>query len=117
MEKVTGKPSDYDLRTDFVGSGFNHSQSETIARNIMLLLKNTGDRFRPFTWKEYKKYCTHNVTDSELSVIEALASGGQKVTFADLSRDYINGFKLEKDGDTYSVNNYFLKCIEEVIKK
>jgi hypothetical protein len=32
----------------------NH-QTEQIARNIMVILKRTGDTFRLLTWKEYKK--------------------------------------------------------------
>lgn len=31
------------------------SEYETIAQNIMVILSRTGDKFRPLSWKEYKK--------------------------------------------------------------
>jgi len=34
---------------------FNKSEYETIAQNIMVILKRTGDKFRKLTFKEYKK--------------------------------------------------------------
>ena len=32
-----------------------NSESEQIAVNIMVILKRTGDTFRPLTWDEYKE--------------------------------------------------------------
>lgn len=29
-------------------------EAETIARNIMVIMKRTGDKFRELTWEEYK---------------------------------------------------------------
>lgn len=33
---------------------FRKSESETIARNIMVILKRTGDQWRELPWEEYK---------------------------------------------------------------
>ena len=46
-------PSDFTVfPTDSVKQ--NH-QTEQIAINIMVILKRTGDTFRPLDWEEYKK--------------------------------------------------------------
>lgn len=112
MEDKTRKPSDYRL-VEFVGSGFGHSQSETIARNIMVMLKYTKDKFRPFTIKDYKSYCTHRVTPPEIGIIEAFGGKGATIGFSDGSRDLVHGRYLDREGDTFSVNDRFLDCIEE----
>lgn len=31
------------------------SESETVARNIMVILQRTGNKFRELTWNEYKE--------------------------------------------------------------
>ena len=43
------------------------SECETIAKNIMLILKRTGDKFRPLTFDEYKseRLKDGNFTESE----------------------------------------------------
>lgn len=40
---------------DPIGSVLQKSESETIARNIMVILQRTGDVFRELTWDEYKQ--------------------------------------------------------------
>lgn len=35
-------------------SVMNKSEAETIARNIMVILSRTGDKFRQLSWDEYK---------------------------------------------------------------
>ena len=47
------KPSDFTKQP--MASVMRKSEAETIARNIMVILKRTGDFFRPFTWDEYKQ--------------------------------------------------------------
>lgn len=44
-----------------------NSECETIAKNIMLILKRTGDKFRPLTFDEYKseRLKDGNFTESE----------------------------------------------------
>ena len=46
------KPSNF--KSDPMGSVLQEAESETIARNIMVILARTGDIFRPLSWKEYK---------------------------------------------------------------
>lgn len=38
-----------------MGSVLQKSEAETIARNIMVILERTGNKFRKLTWDEYKK--------------------------------------------------------------
>ncbi len=45
-ELFTGKPW---------GSITQNSESETIAANIMVILKRTGNKFRDLSWEEYKE--------------------------------------------------------------
>ncbi len=45
-------PSDYCIRP--WGSVLQNSESETIALNVMVILKRTGDKFRLLDWEEYK---------------------------------------------------------------
>ncbi len=46
------KPSDF---TKYPwNSVLQNSESETVARNIMVILTRTGNRFRPLAWEGYK---------------------------------------------------------------
>jgi hypothetical protein len=66
-----------DMKTDLKPSNFTNypfssvfekSEHETVARNIMVILKRTGDVFRRLTWAEYKKERLKdgNFSDGEL---------------------------------------------------
>ena len=46
------KPSNYQSRP--YNSALQNWQSETIARNVMLILMRTGNEWRPLMWDEYK---------------------------------------------------------------
>ncbi len=46
------KPSNFTSHP--FSSVLRKSEAETIARNIMVILKRTGDKFRELTWDEYK---------------------------------------------------------------
>ena len=37
------------------GSVTRKSEAETVANNVMKILKRTGDKFRPLSWDEYKE--------------------------------------------------------------
>lgn len=37
------------------GSVLKNNKSETVARNIMVILARTGNKFRAMTWQEYKE--------------------------------------------------------------
>lgn len=43
------------------------SEAETVARNIMTILKRTGDTWRELTWEEYK---TERLKDGRFSEME-----------------------------------------------
>lgn len=47
------KPSKFTIRP--WSSVFGKSENETIALNIMRILKRTGNEFRELTWEEYKE--------------------------------------------------------------
>lgn len=104
------KPSDYNLR-DFCGSKLRSCEAEEIARNIMLLLKANGDEFKPFTWKQYKKFCTHKVTKSDLRVIELFEFGGF-YGMAFVKRPYIPGGILVRQGKKFAVTNRLLHYLD-----
>lgn len=50
--KSTLKPSDFNVFP--YSSVKGQTEYETIAANIMTILKRTGDTFRPFDWEEYQ---------------------------------------------------------------
>ena len=58
-------PSDFLINPS--SSVFNKSEYETIAANIMVILKRTGNAFRKLSWREYKKERIKdgNFTESE----------------------------------------------------
>jgi len=49
------------------GSTSRHSETETIARNVMVILSRTGNEFRNLSWEEYKeeRLKDGNFTESE----------------------------------------------------
>jgi len=53
MSKHQMKPSNF-MEHPF-SSVLKNNESETIARNIMVILERTGDAFRELTWDEYKE--------------------------------------------------------------
>jgi len=59
------KPSDF-LKHPY-GSVLHNNESETVARNIMVILSKTGNEFRLLSWQEYKEHrlMDGNFTDSE----------------------------------------------------
>ncbi len=59
-----GKPSDF-IVTPY-GSVGRTSEAETVAQNIMTILKRTGDTFRPLSWEEYKEERKKDWNFSEL---------------------------------------------------
>ncbi len=79
-------PSDFNKHP--YGSVTNNSESETIARNIMLILSRTGDTFRLLSWDEYKqeRQKDGNFTESERGYFDKVApwcqSGEIATTFS-----------------------------------
>lgn len=50
-----------------MGSVSQNSETETVARNIMIILSRTGDEWRRLTWEEYE---TERRKDGEFSAVE-----------------------------------------------
>ena len=66
------KPSNF---TDYPWSSvLQNSESETIAQNIMKILKRTGNEFRPLYWEEYKeeRLKDGNFSSNEKSIFESV---------------------------------------------
>ena len=61
------KPADFNKQP--WGSVLHNSECETIARNIMVILERTGNKFRKLTWDEYK---SERQKDSNFTVGEKL---------------------------------------------
>lgn len=62
------KPSDFtSYPWDCVLNVAHKAENEMIAQNIMIILKRTGNEFRPLTWDEYK---TERLKDKGFSDIE-----------------------------------------------
>lgn len=53
QDSNTVKPSNFSFQP--WGSVLQKSEAETIAANIMVILKRTGDTWRELTWEEYKE--------------------------------------------------------------
>lgn len=93
-----------------MGSEFQNSESETILRNIILLQKNKNpDEWRPFTWEEYEGFCTHEVSNLERQILNAMVNGGRPVgnTKAVLSPGY-----LTLENGRYSVTDKMIEMIK-----
>ena len=69
----TKKPSNF-TSTPY-GSVLKKSECETIARNIMVILSRTGDKWRVLSWDEYKaeRLKDGNFTESEKAYFDQVA--------------------------------------------
>jgi hypothetical protein len=100
-------PKDVNLDRDFVGTDWRKCEIETVARNIVIACKkNNPNMWLPFSWKFYKSVCDHNVTDSELAIINQLVEMGDLNCFE-------GGILL----DMYKVNFAFLGKINKFINR
>lgn len=102
-----------DIRTDhyFMGSVFRNSECETILRNLILLQQNKNpDEWTSFTWEDYKKFCTHKVSESEKDVLDAFVNGGKPVwnTSAYLDPSFLNF-----DGVNYLFTEKMIEILNE----
>lgn len=59
------KPSDFTQHPD--RSVMREYEAEVVARNIMVILKRTGNKFRKLSWDEYKE---ERAKDGDFSPIE-----------------------------------------------
>lgn len=93
------KPNEVNIKTGLFGSEFNRREFETIALNIILISKNSGNQWIDFSKKDYQEMCTHNVTPFELILLDEMVDKG----FLD--------YKNEK----YYINLKFLGIISEFV--
>ncbi len=116
MTTLSVRPQDIQTTNSygFMGSGFRNTECETIARNIVMLLqKANSTSWTSFSWDDYKKFCTHKVSDAELGVLEAMVSGGRPVwnTSASLTPGY-----LKKSNNRYEVTKQFIDALPAEVK-
>lgn len=102
-----------EIRTDhyFMGSVFRNAECETILRNIVMLQKNANpDEWTPFSWEDYKAFCTHNVSDAELRVLNCFVNGGKSAWNTSTYQD--PGW-LHFDGKNYSFSEKMIAMLAE----
>ena len=98
MNEFAVKPNQIDTGDYFFGSGFGNSEIETLARNIVLILKKHGD-WIDFSFNQYKELCTHEVSNAEQYLLDTMAEKGW----------------LKKYEGIYSITSSFLEAISEFI--
>lgn len=101
-------PSKIRTDHDFMSSVFQNSECETILRNIVLLQQQTPDKWTPFSWEEYKAFCSHRVSDAEKGVLDAFVNGGKPVTFTSA---YLTPGWLAFDGEKYSFTEKMIEML------
>ena len=68
-----------DIKTNsFMNSVFQNTECEVILHNIVLMQKKLNpENWTPFSWQQYKDFCTHSVSNDEQDVLEAFVRGGK----------------------------------------
>lgn len=94
-----------------MGSVFRNSECETVLRNIVLLQKAFNlDKWTPFTWEQYKEFCTHKVDNSEKGVLMTFVNGGSPVW--NTSAILMPGW-LAFDGTYFSFTEKMIQMLSE----
>jgi len=63
---------------NLMGSDFQNSECETILSNVIKQQRRANpEQWTPFTWDDYKAFCSHNVTETERDVLNAFVNGGK----------------------------------------
>ncbi len=70
------KPSQIDTKNHFFNSVWEHCETETVARNIVLISEWNDDEWKPFTWEQYKDMCKHKVSNGEYGELTSMAKTG-----------------------------------------
>lgn len=77
MQITLSTPSQI-ITSGFWDSPFKNTECETILRNVVLLQRKVNPKeWTPFTWEQYKAFCTHNVAESERRVLDCFVNGGK----------------------------------------
>ena len=96
---------------EFMNSVFKSSECETVLRNIIMLQKKKNpDEWTPFSWEDYKAFCTHSVTNSEKGVLDAFVNGGKPVRNTSA---YLSPGWLDFDGTNYSFTEKMVNMLSE----
>lgn len=104
-------PKEIRTNHDFMGSVFQNSECETILRNIVMLQKKANpEAWTPFSWEDYKAFCSHRVTDSEKGVLDAFVKGGKPVSN---TSSYLSEGWLDFDGTNYSFTPKMVEMLGE----
>ena len=76
----------------------------------MLQQKNNPNEWTPFTWDDYKSFCTHNVRDKEKGVLNSFVNGGKPVWN---TTTHIKSGWLSFDGERYSFTDKMIQMLGE----
>ena len=109
LNKIMCKPKDISSDHWFMGSVFRNTECEIILRNIVVLQQTANpDEWTPFSWENYKSFCTHEVDEVERGVLNAFVNGGKPVwnTSAYLSPGW-----LSFDGEKYSFTDKMIEML------
>jgi len=102
-------PKDIPVNHSFRNSVFQNSECETILRNIVLLQRKTNpEAWSPFSWEDYKAFCTHRVTESERTVLDVFVNGG-KASWN--TSTYQQPDWLHFDGEWYSLTGKMIEML------
>jgi hypothetical protein len=100
LSTETVKPSDFDISKDFDDS-LGQSEQELVARRVIMMLKHTGDKWRPFTLKDYNGSYGKDVSDQDIRGLRKLASVG----------------RLNNQDGEFTVTDQLIEDLEEYIIK
>ncbi len=71
----TIKPSD--VIKPVMGTPWRNYEKEIVAMNIIKLSRfRNGDEWKPFTWDDYVKFCSHQPTQGEATILDNFARTG-----------------------------------------
>lgn len=102
-------------KRNFMGSDFQNSETETIAENLVFIQnKMNPEKWTPFSFEDYKRFCKHDVSSAELGVLEALVKGGKPVWNTTTLLD--PGYLIKDKEGKYNVTEKFLRVISKFAK-
>lgn len=80
MEGTMISPNSIITSNYFTDSDFQNYECEMVLRNICLLQKNTNqENWTKFSFEDYKKFCKHEVSDSEKRILNVMVNGGKPI--------------------------------------
>jgi len=64
--RINVKPSEIDISNELIGSALNKTEREVVARNIIIICLNSDDTWIPFSWKDYRNLCSHEIAEESM---------------------------------------------------